>query len=83
MSELTSSPSYKRRYVIIYTITRNFEVDISFMEPIGMTEYFWAHKNNFVDYYDELLHDVLKLNILSLSVREHFVYLPLPLPPQV
>jgi hypothetical protein len=40
ISELTSSPSYKRRYVILYTKTRDTEVAISIMESIGMTEYF-------------------------------------------
>jgi hypothetical protein len=46
------------------------------METIGLTEYFWSYLNTFVDYNDELLHFVLKLDILSLSVRENFVYLP-------
>lgn len=46
------------------------------METIGLTEYVWSYLNNFVDYYDELLHFVLKLDILSLSVRENFAYLP-------
>jgi len=53
MSELTSSPSYKRRYVILYTKARDFEVAISIMETIGFTEYFWSYLSNFVDYYDE------------------------------
>lgn len=83
MSELTSSASYKMRYVILYNITRDFEVTISITEPIGMTEYFWDYINNFVDYYDEVVHGVLKLDIVSLSVREIFVYQSLRLPPQV
>jgi hypothetical protein len=76
MSELTSSPGYKRRYVILYTKIRDFEVAISIMEAIGMTEYFWSYLNNFVHYNDELLHFVFNLDILSVSVCENFVYLP-------
>jgi hypothetical protein len=76
MPKLTSSPSYKRRYVILYTETRDFEVAISIMETIGLTEYFCSYLNNSVGYNDELLHFVLKLDILSLSVCENFLYMP-------
>lgn len=37
ISELKSSPSYKRRYVIFYTKTRDTEVAVSIMELIGMS----------------------------------------------
>jgi len=46
------------------------------METIGLTEYFWSYLNNSVDYNHELLHFILKLDILSLSVCENFVYIP-------
>jgi len=52
--------------------TRDFEVVISIMEPIGMIEYFWAYLHNFVDYtvrqlYNETDFILTKLEVLSMK----------------
>jgi len=72
---LKSSPSYKKRYVIIYTKAWDFEVTISVMETIGMTEYLCSNFNDYVDYNDELSILFLKWTFCLFDC-EIFLYLP-------